>query len=109
MGAAATSGTQGSVWRANSRQWKLVYPRRIGKSAVSKVTRRRILRTLGVVAPGGKAALFIPRVVARRTGSGSSTATGVFLCPHTGQVQGWFADDGSENGDDTYEAVNCLA
>jgi hypothetical protein len=37
-------------------------------------------------------------------------ATRVFLCPHTGQrVQGWFADDGSENGGDTYEGVNCLA
>jgi hypothetical protein len=37
-------------------------------------------------------------------------ATCVFLCPHTGQrVQGWFADDGSANGGDTYEAVNCLA
>jgi hypothetical protein len=37
-------------------------------------------------------------------------ATRVFLCPHTGQpVQGWFADDGSENGGDTYESVTCLA
>ena len=37
-------------------------------------------------------------------------ATRLFLCPHTGQrVQGWFADDGSENGGDTYEGVNCLA
>ena len=37
-------------------------------------------------------------------------ATRVFFCPHTGQrVQGWFADDGSENGDDTYEGVACLA
>jgi len=34
----------------------------------------------------------------------------VFLCPHTAQrVQGWFADDGSENGGDTYEGVACLA
>ena len=39
-------------------------------------------------------------------GSGSSMATRVFLCPHTGQrVQGWFADDASENGGDTYEGV----
>jgi hypothetical protein len=37
-------------------------------------------------------------------------ATRVFLCPNTGQrVQGWFADDGSENGGETYQAVNCLA
>jgi hypothetical protein len=37
-------------------------------------------------------------------------ATRVFLCPHTGQgVQGWFADDGSENGGDTYEGVICSA
>jgi hypothetical protein len=37
-------------------------------------------------------------------------ATRVFLCPHTGQrVQGWFADDGSENGGDTYEGAICLA
>jgi hypothetical protein len=37
-------------------------------------------------------------------------ATRVFLCPHTDQrVQGWFADDGSENGGDAYEAVNRLA
>jgi hypothetical protein len=41
---------------------------------------------------------------------GSSMATCVFLCPQTGQrVQGWFADDGSENGGDTYAGVNCLA
>jgi hypothetical protein len=37
-------------------------------------------------------------------------ATRVFLCPHTGQrVQGWFADNPSENGDETYEGVVCLA
>ena len=38
-------------------------------------------------------------------------ATRVFLCPHTGQqVQGWFADDGSEDaGGETYEGVSCLA
>jgi hypothetical protein len=37
-------------------------------------------------------------------------ATRVFLCPHTGQqVQGWFADDGSRNGGDTYEGVTCSA
>src|SRR5262249_35853867 len=60
---------------ANSRQWKLVYPRRIGKSAVNKVTRRRILLHAGRCGPG--AALFIPRVVARRNGSGSSMSTAV--------------------------------
>ena len=33
-----------------------------------------------------------------------------FFAPHTGQrVQGWFADDGSENGGDTYQGVTCLA
>ena len=51
-------------------------------------------------------------------GHGSTMATRLFLCPHTGQrVQGWFADDGSdwfaddgsENSGDTYEGVNCLA
>ena len=38
-------------------------------------------------------------------------ATRVFLCPHTGQrVQGWFADDGSEDASgETYEGVSCLA
>jgi len=46
----------------------------------------------------------------RRSGSSSSMATRVFFCPHTGQrVQGWFADDGSENGGDTYQGVTCLA
>jgi hypothetical protein len=36
-------------------------------------------------------------------------ATTIFLCPTMGvRVQGWFSDDGSENGD-TYEAVTCLA
>jgi len=37
-------------------------------------------------------------------------ATRVFLCPHTGQqVQGWFADDGSEDaGGETYEGVSCF-
>jgi hypothetical protein len=39
-----------------------------------------------------------------------SMATRVFLCPNTGQrVQGWFADDESENGGETYQTVNCLA
>jgi hypothetical protein len=50
------------------------------------------------------------QIQSRRTGSGLSMATCVFLCPQTGQrVQGWFADDGSENGGDTYAGVNCLA
>jgi len=44
----------------------------------------------------------------RRTGSGLSMATRVFLCPSTGdRVQGWFADNGSDS--ETYEAVTCLA
>jgi hypothetical protein len=34
----------------------------------------------------------------------------VFLCPNTGaRVQGWFADNGSKDSDDTYQSVNCLA
>jgi hypothetical protein len=35
----------------------------------------------------------------------------LFRCPNTGlSVQGWFADDGSENGSNgTYEMVSCLA
>jgi hypothetical protein len=33
-------------------------------------------------------------------------ATIVFRCPNTGvQVQGWFADDGSENDGETYDSV----
>ena len=36
-------------------------------------------------------------------------ATVLFFCPNTGdRVQGWFADDGSEDSE-TYEAVTCLA
>jgi hypothetical protein len=46
-----------------------------------------------------------------RTGSDLDMATRVFLWPHTGQrVQGWFAEDGSEDaGGETYEGVSCLA
>ena len=34
----------------------------------------------------------------------------IFLCPNMGvPVQGWFADDGAENGGETYEGVTCLA
>jgi hypothetical protein len=34
----------------------------------------------------------------------------IFLCPNMGvPVQGWFADDGAENGSKTYEGVMCLA
>jgi hypothetical protein len=34
----------------------------------------------------------------------------VFRCPSTGMnVQGWFADDGSESGGETYETVTCAA
>jgi hypothetical protein len=37
-------------------------------------------------------------------------ATLFFLCPITGdRVQGWFADNGPENGGETYEGVTCLA
>jgi hypothetical protein len=36
-------------------------------------------------------------------------ATVLFLCPNTGDcVQGWFADNGSEDSE-TYEAITCLA
>jgi hypothetical protein len=36
-------------------------------------------------------------------------ATRVFLCPNTGiRVQGWFADNGSEDAD-TYQPMSCLA
>jgi hypothetical protein len=53
----------------------------------------------------------LPQIQSHRTGSGLDMATRVFLCPHTGQrVQGWFADDGSEDaGGETYEGVSCLA
>jgi hypothetical protein len=34
----------------------------------------------------------------------------LFRCPNTGlHVQGWVADDGSDNPDETYEAVSCHA
>jgi hypothetical protein len=34
----------------------------------------------------------------------------VFRCPFTGlQVQGWFADDSSGNGGESYEGVVCTA
>jgi len=37
-------------------------------------------------------------------------ATILYRCPNTGlQVQGWFADNGSANGNVTYEAVSCTA
>jgi len=37
-------------------------------------------------------------------------ATRLFLCPSTGhRVQGWFADNGPEDGGETYEGVVCLA
>ena len=37
-------------------------------------------------------------------------ATRLFLCPSTGhRVQGWFTDNGSVNGDETYEGVTCLS
>jgi hypothetical protein len=43
-------------------------------------------------------------------GHGSTMATRLFVCPSTGhRVQGWFADNGSVNGDETYEGVVCLA
>jgi hypothetical protein len=40
----------------------------------------------------------------------STMATFLFTCPRIGiPVQGWFVDDGAENGGDTYEPVTCLA
>ena len=37
-------------------------------------------------------------------------ATLIYQCPTTGlKVQGWFSDDGSENGSEGYETVVCLA
>ncbi len=34
----------------------------------------------------------------------------LFRCPNTGlHVQGWVADDGSEDTDETYETVSCGA
>jgi hypothetical protein len=37
-------------------------------------------------------------------------ATFLFRCPTTGyRVQGWFADDGSDEPGETYETVSCLA
>jgi hypothetical protein len=41
---------------------------------------------------------------------GSIMATVLFLCPSTGyRVQGWFADNGSEDSGEMYEVVTCLA
>jgi len=40
----------------------------------------------------------------------STMATRLFLCPSTGhRVQGWFADNGSVDGGETYEGVVWLA
>jgi hypothetical protein len=37
-------------------------------------------------------------------------ATIVFRCPNMGvHVQGWFADDGSENGGEVYDSITCNA
>jgi hypothetical protein len=37
-------------------------------------------------------------------------ATVVFRCPMLGvHVQGWFADDGSENGGEVYDTLTCAA
>ena len=37
-------------------------------------------------------------------------ATFLFRCPNTGyRVQGWVADDGSEDAEATYETVSCHA
>ena len=34
----------------------------------------------------------------------------LFRCPNTGyRVQGWFAEDVSDNGEDTYQSLTCLA
>jgi hypothetical protein len=34
----------------------------------------------------------------------------IYRCPTTDQsVQGWFADNGNENGGETYETVTCIA
>ena len=34
----------------------------------------------------------------------------LFRCPNTGyHVQGWFAEDVSDNGEDTYQSLTCLA
>jgi hypothetical protein len=34
----------------------------------------------------------------------------LFRCPNTGfHVQGWFAEDVSDNGEDTYRSLTCLA
>jgi hypothetical protein len=37
-------------------------------------------------------------------------ATFLFRCPNTGyRVQGWVADDGSEDTSETYQSVSCQA
>lgn len=34
----------------------------------------------------------------------------LYRCPNTGlNIQGWVADDPTERGDETYEAVTCAA
>ncbi len=42
--------------------------------------------------------------------SAVTMATVLFFCPNMGlRVQGWFADDLSENGGEAYELVTCPA
>lgn len=65
--------------------------------------------------PGSIASLLISKLrylkyKVAELGYGSPMATILFLCPNTGdRVQGWFADDGSGDSDETYEGVTCLA
>ena len=56
----------------------------------------------GIFAIGQNGSL--PVVLPRRM------AAFIYRCPTTGRnVQGWFADDVSEDEGETYEAVTCLA
>jgi hypothetical protein len=54
--------------------------------------------------------LDVPQCAGCDRGHAETMASFLFRCPNTGyRVQGWVADDGSENGQETYEPVSCLA
>ena len=51
-----------------------------------------------------------PPIQSRWPGSRFDHGDTLFLCPSTGhRVQGWFADNGSEDDGEMYEGVVCLA
>jgi hypothetical protein len=60
----------------------------------------------GIISAG----IELPQILSCRNRQHGGMATFLFTCPRTSsRVQGWIADDGSENGAETYEGVTCLA